>query len=181
MTRLFTALWPPEEVVAALAEQVAGLGLHEDPGLRVSPDERWHVTLAFHGEDDPGRRARELDERVSGARAPRLRTAGLGEFPGVLWAGVHPAGDADAAALADLVARAGGSPQRHVPHVTLARTRRRPRGGVEEAAVSAVAGSGRMATGPWWTPSEVLLVASLHGRSGWSYQPVHRVRIGPGA
>lgn len=178
MTRLFTALWPSHEVVAALAEQVAGLGLHDDPGLRVTPAERWHVTLAFHGDDDPGRRARDLDERMSGAPAPRLRTAGLGEFPGVLWAGVHPAGDADADALADLVARAGDSPKRHVPHITLARARTGPE---HDAAAAAVAGSGRLGAGPWWTPSEVLLVASLHGRSGLSYQPVHRVRIGPGA
>ncbi|MBW0105975.1 2'-5' RNA ligase family protein [Pseudonocardia sp. KRD291] len=172
--RLFTALWPPPDAVSALRADVAGLGLDDDPAWRRSPTARWHVTLAFHGEDEPGRRARELQQRAAGAPAPRLRIAGTGEFPGVLWAGVEPAGPSDADALAGLVALAGGAPDRFVAHLTLARAARR-RG---RAAVPAPAGSRDLPAGPWWTPSEVLLVASRGTRSGLVYEPVHRVALG---
>lgn len=190
--RLFTALWPPPEAVAALAASVPGLGLDGDPSWRATPPDRWHVTLAFHGEDEAGRLARDLEERVAGAPAPRLRMAGTGEFPGVLWAGVAPAGPADAQALAGLVARAGGRPEEFVAHLTLAR---RPRRGRDRApapvngdahgprdaghrARDPGAAAGELPAGPWWTPSEVLLVASLGSRSGLVYEPVHRVRLG---
>lgn len=170
--RLFTALWPPPEAVAALAAAAAGLGLDDDPAWRPTPPARWHVTLAFHGEADPGRLARELEERAGGAAAPRLRVAGTGEFPGVLWAGVQPAGPDDAAALSGLVARAGGHPAEFVAHLTLARRSRHHRDRDPRDR------GGDLPAGAWWTPSEVLLVASLGSRSGLVYQPVHRVRLG---
>ncbi|MET0187814.1 MAG: 2'-5' RNA ligase family protein [Pseudonocardia sediminis] len=171
--RLFTALWPSPEVVAALSADVDALGLDDDPAWRPGPAARWHVTLAFHGEDEPGRRAREL-ERAAGAPAPTLRVAGTGEFPGVLWAGVEPAGPADADALAALVTLAGGTPERFVPHLTLARAARR-RGRPADGAPDPRAD---LPAGPWWTPSEVLLVSSIGTRSGLVYEPVHRVALG---
>lgn len=172
--RLFTALWPPPEAVAALSADVAGLGLGDDPAWRRSPARRWHVTLAFHGEDEPGRRARELQERATGAPAPRLRLAGTGEFPGVLWAGVETAGPADADALAGLVALAGGVPEGFVAHLTLARAARR-RG---RSAGPAPLPPPDLPAGPWWTPAEAVLVASMGTRSWLVYEPVHRVALG---
>jgi hypothetical protein len=44
--RLFAAVWPPDSVLAALA----GTSLPPASGLRWTPPERWHVTLAFYGE-----------------------------------------------------------------------------------------------------------------------------------
>lgn len=165
--RLFTALWPPPEAVAALDAGVAALGLDDDPAWRRVPAPRWHVTLAFHGDDDPGRRARELQDRAAGAPAPRLRTAGTGRFPGVLWAGVETAGPADTDALVSLVALAGGTPERFVAHLTLGRGPAR----------AAAARPAQLPAGPWWAPAEVLLVASRSTRSGPVYEPVHRVGL----
>jgi 2'-5' RNA ligase len=48
--RLFVAVRPPEDVLAALA----GLARPEHPGLRWSTRDQWHVTLRFLGDvDDP--------------------------------------------------------------------------------------------------------------------------------
>ncbi|MDN5919645.1 MAG: RNA 2',3'-cyclic phosphodiesterase [Pseudonocardia sp.] len=176
--RLFTALWPPPEVVVALSADVAGLGLDEDPAWRPGPATRWHVTLAFHGEDEPGRRARELQERAAGAPAPTLRIAGTGEFPGVLWAGVEPACPSDADALAGLVALAGGVPDRFVAHLTLAHAARRRGRSAGPPPERPPVRSPDLPAGPWWTPSEVLLVASVGTRSGLVYETVHRVALG---
>jgi 2'-5' RNA ligase len=160
--RLFTALWPPADVIDVL-EGAAG-GIADLPGWRPVPRERWHLTLAFHGEDDPDHRAAELDE-LTGAIAPRLRLAGAGSFPGVLWAGLETA---DRAALDALVAGAGGDPGTFTGHLTLARRSGRRRGGP---------GLPDVPPGPWWTPGEVLLVASERDASGPRYRPVHRVPL----
>ena len=155
--RLFTALWPPAEVLPDVVVP---------DGWRPVPAERWHVTLAFHGVDDPAVRAADLDGRLSGARAPRLRLAGCGTFPGVLWAGVVAAGPDDLAVLHALVAGAGGDPDTYLPHLTLARARRRRRPVVPY-----------LPPGPWWTPAEALLVASESDATGLHYRPVHRVPL----
>ena len=174
--RLFTALWPTPEVVAALAAQVRAPAL-EAAGWRANPSARWHVTLAYYGEDDPGRRARELERRVAGAPAPRLRIAGTGRFPGVLWAGVQPAGPADAGALAALAERAGADPHRFVAHLTLGRSGPSgpDRAGAEPGPDPDVVPEVR--AGPWWTPAEALLVASVRSRTGLVYEPLHRVGL----
>ena len=68
--------------------------------------------------------------------------------------------------LRALVVGAGGDPDTFVAHLTLARTRRR--------------GPARcpfLAPGPWWTPGEVLLVASERDGAGPHYRPVHRVPL----
>ena len=50
MARLFVAVWPPDEVVAELM----ALGRKDRRGVRFVHPERWHVTLRFLGECDPG-------------------------------------------------------------------------------------------------------------------------------
>jgi 2'-5' RNA ligase len=166
--RLFTALWPPDEAVAALAADTATAG--DSPGWRAVDPATWHLTLAFHGEADPGVLARRLDRAARGAPAPRLRIAGAGVFPGVRWAGT----EADTPEqLAGLVAAAGGDAVAFVPHLTVLRRRRRPGPGAEEDPPVPWAAH----SGPWWRPEEVLLVASEPARGGPRYRPVHRVRL----
>ena len=45
MTRLFVAVWPPDEVLDALRE----LPRPENDGIRWSTPDQWHVTLRFLG------------------------------------------------------------------------------------------------------------------------------------
>ena len=186
--RLFTAVWPPDEAVAALAGALAPPPWHPAGHWRPVPPVTWHLTLCFHGDDDPDRRAGALDVAFAGVTAPRLRFAGLGTFPGVVWAGVdqhpdqhpdqqldrHNAGTDQQAAgpvgdLRDLAARAGADPSSFRAHLTLARRargdRRRP------VLVSGAA----LGAGPWWRPAEVLLVRSDPGPR---YTPIHRVVLG---
>ncbi len=49
MTRLFVAVWPPEDV----AEELRTLPRKDQRGVRFVPPENWHVTLRFLGEADP--------------------------------------------------------------------------------------------------------------------------------
>jgi 2'-5' RNA ligase len=48
LLRLFAALWPPP----AVADALDAIELPPDPGLRWTPPERRHVTLAFYGAVD---------------------------------------------------------------------------------------------------------------------------------
>ncbi|MER7438659.1 2'-5' RNA ligase family protein, partial [Pseudonocardia alni] len=168
--RLFTALWPPPGAVAALTRALGGAPSPLPDGARRADPSTWHVTLCFHGDDDPDARAATLDIALAGAVAPRLRIAGTGTFPGVLWAGVEERDGPAAGALADLAARAGATgPRPYLPHVTLARWDRR-RG-------DATVGGDGIAAGPWWTPGEAVLVRS---EPGARYTVLHRVPLRPG-
>jgi RNA 2',3'-cyclic 3'-phosphodiesterase len=166
--RLFTALWPASEAVAALVADTAPAGV--PPGWRAVPPVSWHVTLAFHGEADPGVLARRLEATARGAPAPRLRIAGAGGFPGVRWAGLETA---HPERLARLVTLAGGDPRSYVPHVCVLRLRARPGPGADPDPQP----SWRGHRGPWWCPADVLLVAGEPARGGPRYRPLHRVRL----
>ena len=48
MTRLFVALWPPDEV----REELRQLHRKDQRGVRFVPEDNWHVTLRFLGEAD---------------------------------------------------------------------------------------------------------------------------------
>jgi 2'-5' RNA ligase len=48
---LFVALWPPPEVVDSLAS----LPRPEEPSVRWTTPDQWHVTLRFLGDDSPER------------------------------------------------------------------------------------------------------------------------------
>ncbi|MDT7704683.1 MAG: 2,3-cyclic 3-phosphodiesterase [Pseudonocardiales bacterium] len=161
--RLFTALWPPPEAVAALLADVPDAA---PSGWRRIDPSTWHVTLAFHGEADPDVLGPRLEREVRGLPVPRLRLAGAGAFDGVRWAGV----EADAHGLDALVAAAGGDVARFVAHVTVLRGRTRP--GPDAATDPATPWAAHR--GPWWRPEEVLLVASEQGRAGVRYRVVHR-------
>jgi 2'-5' RNA ligase len=177
--RLFTALWPPPEAVAALATDLLPAGepsAGEPPGWRLSSAESWHVPLAFHGCADPGVLARRLEHRAGGAMAPRLRIAGAGAHPDVRWAGVEAGSGEDRERLERLVTLAGGDPATFVPRVLVLRRRQRPGRGAEPDPQPVWGGH----RGPWWCPGEVLLVASDRVRGAQRYRPVHRVRLAAG-
>ncbi len=124
--RLFLALWPDEEVraaLAALAREALGKS-----GRRV-PAENLHLTLIFLGACDPALRAR-LEEAATALRGEPfvLRLERLGHWPGprVLWSAPAEVPEALRRLAADLHGAAGGAglslerrPFR--AHVTLAR------------------------------------------------------------
>jgi 2'-5' RNA ligase len=170
-TRLFTALWPSPQAVDALAADLAAVPQEWPPeGWRAVPPSRWHLTLCFHGDADPGTLARQLEQRAAGCVAPRLRLAGAGFLPRVAFARVVGADPSDDAALAELVAAAGATPDGFLPHVTVARARR-------GRAWPTSGGPLHRHRGPWWQPSEVHLVSSEQGQGPVRYRVQHRVPL----
>lgn len=173
MPRLFTAIWLPPQALAELSGALTTGSGWPPEGWRPIPARRWHLTVGFHGDADPGVLARRLDSRLAGGLgyAPRLRLAGAVSFSSVLAAVVRTGGPADDEALGTLVSAAGGDPTSYLPHVTVARTARRddrpPRGGP----VHRFAGS-------WWRPAEVCLVRSEQASGAPRYTTLHRVPIG---
>lgn len=143
--RLFVAVVPPEAAVAdldRLLEPRRAAGRAD--GLRWSPPEQWHLTLAFAAEAAE-HRVDDLAERLAAAAARRdafvLRLAGGGAFPDparatVLWVGLDrsraqptPAAvelDRLAVGVRNAVATAGTNVDgtRFRPHLTLARRTR---------------------------------------------------------
>jgi 2'-5' RNA ligase len=122
--RLFVAVWPPPRVLDA----VAALARPEDPAVRYTTRDQWHVTLRFLGSCD-------LDEATAAfsAISARATVAELG--PAVARLGrsvlVVPVGglDAIAAAVIDATAAVGQPPEPRpfAGHLTIARLRRPPR------------------------------------------------------
>ncbi len=159
--RAFVALVPPEDALAELAAAVAALP--DEPRLRWTRREQWHLTLAFLGEVDESARDR-LTERL--ARAARrhppveLALAGGGRFGDrVLWAGV----DGDRTGLRLLAGSVGAAARRsglpvderpHRPHLTLARAR------PPAPDLRPLADALRGFAGRPWTASELHLVRS---------------------
>lgn len=159
--RLFVAVWPPPEVLDALAR----LDRPEAGGVRWTRRESRHVTLRFLGEvDDPTPIAAALDAAplapADAEVGPRVTSFGRGVL-------VVPVAGLDrlAAAVADppeirAVADAG---LRFRGHVTLARARRG--GDVRPLAGGRVAA--RFGVG------SVALVRSTPGGGGHRYEVVH--------
>jgi 2'-5' RNA ligase len=58
MTRLFVAIWPPDDVLDRLAD----MERPKDPGVKWVPQENLHVTLRFLGDADADEVAGRLDE-----------------------------------------------------------------------------------------------------------------------
>jgi 2'-5' RNA ligase len=193
--RLFTAVVPPPDVLDHLQEWLSDHAAGTDGALRWTPRSRWHVTLGFFGDDDLDGRTAWLRLRLAGRTAPRLRLAGGGTFPGVLWAGVHT--DDDGESLARLAEAAGASerdaggqqfrPQRFQPHLTLARWHDArsgdrhgdPIGGriggrIDQAAQATVLHG---YTGEWFRPDSVLLMRSDRVNRGLDYTPVERFAL----
>lgn len=90
--RLFAAIFPPDDVCWDLRRRL--LGARQPARVRLTPIDRWHVTLAFLGEVPAGRLP--VVERALGAvsvpKGTALRLRGGGRFgqgrSTVLWAGV---------------------------------------------------------------------------------------------
>jgi 2'-5' RNA ligase len=162
--RLFVAAFPPVSVLSDLQRRVG------DSAGRLTPVDRWHLTLRFLGEIAEDERA-EVERALDGVpRAGKisLRLAGGGQFGNgrstVLWAGVQ--GDLDALTeLHDTVGAAlGAEPEPFTPHLTVAYA---DSGDVRNAL--------RDYTGPEWTVDEFVLVHSHHADGG-GYQ---RLRAWP--
>jgi RNA 2',3'-cyclic 3'-phosphodiesterase len=121
VTRLFVAVWPPEDVVADLT----ALHRKDQRGVRFVRPENWHVTLRFVGESDPA----AVEAALDGAMLPAAR-ARIG--PGVdvldqraLVLPVHGLDDL-ARAVVERTRHLGQPPRkRFVGHVTLARLKPR--------------------------------------------------------
>ncbi|MFF8596513.1 RNA 2',3'-cyclic phosphodiesterase [Streptomyces sp. NPDC015220] len=186
--RLFAAVLPPEDVITALAAEVAELRrLPGSERLRWTERPGWHFTLAFYGE--VGEEVLpELSARLEKAahRTPPFTLAlhGGGQFGRgkALWTGA----DGDLRALGLLAGRAEaagrkagvetGEHRRYKAHLTVARARAavdvRPY-------VTALQGF----TGRGWTVAELVLVRSRLPRSGVPgeqprYEPVGRWALG---
>lgn len=143
--RLFVSLRPPPHAVQHLRAQL--------PQWPTDPS-RWHVTLAFLGDDaDPGRVHEQLARPLAGSAGFDLRLEGVGAFArGPVWVGVGgdlPALHALASVVAGATGTATGRPYR--PHLTVGR--RVPRELLQGY------------RGPDWRATEVELVRSdLHPR-----------------
>ncbi len=178
------ALEVPDEIRRPLDTALGGLREQHD-GLRWTPAEQWHLTLAFIGHVDV-----DVAEVVAGLApaadsAPEridLRLAGAGRFGDrVLWIGV----DDDPA---DAVSELGAATQRSLaaadlpvderpvrPHITLARGRRRRPSRIRSELVEAVptvAGA--------WSVDELALVESVQRGRGRPNRYDVRARIGFG-
>ena len=158
MARLFVAVWPPDEVVAELMT----LGRKDWRGVHFVHPERWHVTLRFLGECDPGAASAALDAAVLPAARARLGPAVDVMFERVLTvpvAGVDELAAAVTVATADL----GEPPRRRFTgHLTLARIDRRAAAAFPTRSVR---WSARRSTS-----QEVALVQSRRDRRGARYE-----------
>lgn len=115
--RLFLAIWPPAPVLDALA---AALPRHLE-ALRWQPRERWHITVAFLGDREPGPALRRFD-RLDPPAADQVRLAGAGMFGPILWVGLET-GPWLAALAAQARRTFGVEERRFRAHVTVARSR----------------------------------------------------------
>jgi 2'-5' RNA ligase len=163
--RLFVAIDPPAEALAALDAALGRTRAVAPHGLRWTRPEQWHLTLAFFGEvpdaEVPALTAALAE--VVGAEPMALRLAGGGCFGDrVLWVGL--AGDVHAlrtlAAAVALTARDVGvavDDKPYRPHLTLARA------GRERADLRPAAAELAQVVGPAWDVASVQLVRSRLG------------------
>lgn len=196
--RVFAALWPTDEVrrhLAAALLTAVGVDAEHAPGrapdgVRWTPAENWHVTLAFYGDVGEGR-AEVLAEHVAGLAAEGapfdLELAGAGVFAHrTLWAGVggdvepvhglvagcRDAGEAVGARQDDRV--------RSRPHLTLGRVapqrggnRRRDRAARAPDPGDVLVHALAVYRGPRWPVTELVLAESLPGE-GRAGGPLYR-------
>lgn len=165
MARLFVAVEPPGTVLDLLA----ALPRAEQPGVRWTTRDQWHVTLRFLGEADPAEVGAALDtvratacEAVLGPRVGRLGRNVL----------IVPVGGLDDVAAE--VARATrdlGKPPEDRPflgHLTLARLRNVKACGLTDATVMA----------RWMVTTVALVESHLHPK-GARYEVRHEVALLP--
>ena len=173
--RAFVALELPEafaDEVAALSRRLAAVCTG-----RFTAEGNHHLTLAFLGEvDEAGARAAmdALDVACAGVGPIELCATGLGTFgqarDATLWLGVEKTDELAALAgrlRGELAARGLASDEKDfLPHVTLARRARVPRGALGELAFP--------------LPDEarrVTLFRSILGPDGARYKPLYTVAL----
>lgn len=127
--RVFAAVVPPPEVVAALDHRLDDLSI---PGRPVPPP-NWHLTLRFIGKVDEVAYQRWLGGMDSAALPSpfRVTLSGLGAFPRparatVLWVGVKGDLLGDLATVVDVAAEEAGLGREERPfrpHLTISRVR----------------------------------------------------------
>lgn len=173
--RAFVALEPPEGFAEDVAAMVRVLSAAVQG--RFVPRQNYHVTLAFLGDIDEAQ-VREtmdaMDEACADAAAAPMRPDGLGKFgrasDATLWMGLAP--EPGLVGLADCLREAlesrgiafDGKP--FLPHITLARRARLPRGALPELAFP--------------TPSDAAcatLFKSMLGRDGAQYKPLYEIDL----
>ncbi len=118
MARLFVAAWPPASVI----DRLAALSRPDEPGVRWTTPEQWHVTLRFLGGADPD----AVEAALAGMHAvaadatlgPRVERLGRG----VVMAPVAGL-DALASSVRTVTAPLGEppDPRPFLGHITLAR------------------------------------------------------------
>ncbi|HST47867.1 RNA 2',3'-cyclic phosphodiesterase [Jatrophihabitans sp.] len=183
--RMFVAVLPPPEVVADLADYVEPRAERDSP-LRWSPQQNWHLTLAFMAAV-ADRDLDELVEQLAGLAGRRdrfeLRLQGAGSFPNpargkLLWTGV--AGEVDqlerlSTGSRTAAVRAGVAVDgaKFRPHLTLARSNRP----VEMTRWLRVFD---LYAGPSWQVSEIALVQSQLAPGGSRYQVAEVFPLGAG-
>lgn len=173
--RAFIALEPAEGFVEDVAAMARVLSAAVEG--RFVPRQTYHVTLAFLG-DIGEAQAREamdaMDEACADAAEVPLRPEGLGKFgrasDATLWMGLAPA--PELTSLADRLREALGSrgvpfdDKPLLPHITLARRARLPKGPLPELAFP--------------LPSEaacITLFKSTLSRDGAQYKPLHEANL----
>jgi RNA 2',3'-cyclic 3'-phosphodiesterase len=160
--RLFVAVWPPEEVLDA----VAALPRPDHPQVRWTNRNQWHVTLRFLGEvDEP---PRDLLEPLVAMTAPHVTIGPTTErLSGrVLMVPVHGLDE-----LAAAVAVPDDRPVRG--HLTLARARQRGAKIPASLAGAPIDGS--------WMARRVALVRSHLGGGPARYEDIESVDLAEGA
>lgn len=165
MSRLFVAVWLPEEV----ADDLRALHRKDQRGVRFVPPHNWHITLRFLGEADPD----DVIAAFEDLRLPRSRAV-VGPAVDVLSerALVLPVAGLDdlAATVNDRTRRLGTDPPRKhfAGHVTIARVKRdapMPR------ALGALISS-------WFDVADVALVQSRLEPSGARYETLATWPVG---
>lgn len=186
VARCFVAVFPPEEVLAALVDLRRKLELAL-PGVRWVAPANLHYTLRFFGDLVPDERARAA--QVLDAVAPSrpvfpVEISGVGVFPNwrrprVLWVGATTGAEP----LVDLARalehgfreeRLGHADKPFVPHLTLGRWREGAPLPPPEAAArwGSVGGLGSFPV------TEVGLIQSVLGPRGSTYTRLHTASLG---
>ena len=193
MTRLFAAVVPPVDAVEHLDTFLEPRrdSARQDPGLRWTLAEQFHVTLAFMHNvpddlvDEYGDR---LADRLARTPVPVLRLAGPVAFPNAaetraLAVGVMPESEGAGVVLERMAGRARNAAasvgaevdgQRFRPHLTIARLRRR-------ADTTNWVRLLETYTGPEWAVTEVAVIASHLGEGPGNrprYETVAEIPVG---
>lgn len=175
------AVRPPDEVLEAVAEAVAG-GRAVAEGLRWDGPDKWHLTLQFLG---PLPRLAPVVEALATAVGETasfaFRLGGAGAFPDprrarVVWIGAAVGGDALvglAGAVAAALRPVGFEADRPLhPHLTVARLK------VPADAGPVLAALGPDAVGPAFPVGEVLLYESRLSAAGSKYAVLEQFSLG---